>query len=251
MNSRVLIRRFRRGFTLIELLVVIAIIAILAALLLPVINTVRAKAAQGQCATQIGEMIRAAKMYKDDWRVYPDALYGISYDGVTLENRLFPEYVKDEKTFNCPLSPSKLKNRNLVQAVNYMANPPGGAATAFAYPEFSSYDFQYRPSKNMSGARELHYNPKWTQSSVSVLDDPRQLVYKNPPDSTVVTWCLYHSRMDPNGIPATNEMALVGFLSGRVQTIPADQVASWPSSCTSPAANTAPVGCPWQVSPRP
>ena len=225
------------GFTLIELLVVIAIIAILAALLFPVFAIMRAKAAQGQCSGQIADIIRASKMYKDDWRVYPDALYAISYEenGANMQTRLFPSYIKDEKTFNCPNSPAKLIDRAPVQVVDRMT----GQVALPWYMEFSSYDFQYRPNRDKTGLRERHYTLKWTQET-SVTDDPRQLLYKDPPDSTVVTWCLYHSNMDAAGNPRRGEMAVVGFLSGRVQTIPAERMAQW-----------AAPPYPWQVTPKP
>ena len=230
------------GFTLIELLVVIAIIAILAALLFPVFSIMRAKAAQGSCQGQIADIIRAAKMYKDDWRVYPDALYGISSAPTvelargTFETRLYPSYVKDEKTFNCPNSPAKLIHTEPVRVMDRMT----GAEAPGWYREFSSYDFQYRPNRDRSGLRERHYALKWSTGGSGVTDEPRQLLYRDPPDSTVVTWCLYHSNMDAAGNPAPREMAVVGFLNGRVQIFPADQVSQW----------NAP-NYPWLISPKP
>jgi prepilin-type N-terminal cleavage/methylation domain-containing protein len=233
----------RRGFTLIELLVVIAIIAILAALLFPVMAVARAKANQSSCGAQMGDIIRAMKMYKDDWRVYPDAIYGISYDGVNFETRLFPDYVKDERVFTCPYSPAKQgRDTALVQPIN----PMTGAAAPVAFRQFDSYDFQYRPRQLSGSVAEMHYNRHWTGGVPSISDDPRQLVYKNPPDDTVVTWCLYHSDMGSNGMPARGGMALVGYLSGRVQTMPAEKMAG-----SGPGNWSGVNPLPWQVVPKP
>ena len=235
-------RGARRGFTLIELLTVIAIIALLAAMLFPVMATVRAKANQSSCQSQMADIVRALKMYKDDWRVYPDALYAIQYPNRAMETRLYPDYVKDQKTFNCPYSPSKLRNTGAAQPIN----PMTGAPTPYALVEFSSYDFQYRPNTSMSGTQELHYNLRWNPGTPGLGDDPRQLIYKNPPDNTVVSWCLYHADMQANGMPPQGRMALVAFLSGRVQTIPAQQLAG-----SAPANWSGVNPLPWQVSPKP
>lgn len=253
-------RRLARGFTLVELLAVIAIIALLSAILFPVMATVRKNAREGSCMSNMHTLIQGMKMYKDDWRVYPDALYAISYGGGPAGARLYPDYVKDEKTFNCPESPKRLNDRGAVSPLNPMTgaaamglDPASGAPVAYQMVEFSSYDFQYRPNNRnaVNPAVELHYRRHWNPQGASVFDDPRQLVYKEPPDSTVATWCLYHSNMDQAGMPAKDSMALVAFLSGRVQKIPAEKVAAWPASCTSPAAGQPPQGCPWQVSPKP
>jgi len=121
------------------------------------------------------------------------------------------------------------------------------------FQQKDSYDFQYHSGLSTAnpGTPLLHYALKWTilganQSAIS--DDPRQLAYREPPDSTVVTECLYHSQMDNNGNPAQGSVAIVGFLSGRVQKLSAPLVAYWPASCV---AGNPPTLCPWQVPPKP
>src|ERR1051325_2523252 len=85
----------RRGFTLIELLTVIAIIGILAGLLFPVMAQVREGMRKTQCSTNIHQITQAMKMYRDDWRVYPDAIYGVKYGTGPFGLRLANGYVKD------------------------------------------------------------------------------------------------------------------------------------------------------------
>ncbi|MCC2670189.1 MAG: prepilin-type N-terminal cleavage/methylation domain [Armatimonadetes bacterium] len=248
MNPFALNRRHLRGFTLIELLAVIAIIALLSAILFPVMATVRKNAREGACMSNMHSIIQAMRMYKDDWRVYPDALYGIDY-GSGAGSRLFPDYVKDEKVFNCPESPARMNDRAVVSVVDPMTgspvqgvDPATGLVAPYGLFEFSSYDFQYRPNKDKSGLRELHYHRKWSVGGPGITDNPRQLVYKEPPDSTVVSWCIYHTDMDAAGNPAANRLGLVAFLSGRVQKIDAAKLSGWPG---------ADGGYPWLVSPKP
>ena len=224
-----------RGFTLVELLTVIAIIAVLSAILLPVLASARRKARQSSCMSNMKAILQGLLIYREDNRVHPDALYGISYDGVTLQPRLYPNYVKDQSVFTCPESPVKRSSPpQLADAVNPITSQ------TFRLAAFSSYDFQYRTQSTL----ELHYTRKWTPPAATGLsDDPRQLYYRNPPDSTVVTWCMYHAGLDrASGMPSKNHMALVAFLSGRVQEIPAEKLAAWPG----------PDGkYPWQVAPKP
>lgn len=66
----------RRGFTLIELLTVIGIIAVLAAILFPVFATVRGKARQTTCQSNLRQIGTALQMYAQDY----DGLYPYARD---------------------------------------------------------------------------------------------------------------------------------------------------------------------------
>jgi prepilin-type N-terminal cleavage/methylation domain-containing protein/prepilin-type processing-associated H-X9-DG protein len=56
------------GFTLTELLVVISIMVVLAAMLLPVIGTVRDMAISTKCMSNLGQQNLAFRAYANDWR---------------------------------------------------------------------------------------------------------------------------------------------------------------------------------------
>ena len=68
------VRRVKEtSFTLIELLVVIAIIAILAAILLPALQSARARGVSTSCSNGINQLGKATLVYagdNDDWRPY-------------------------------------------------------------------------------------------------------------------------------------------------------------------------------------
>ena len=237
----------RRGFTLIELLTVIAIIAILAAILYPVMTIARQNARKGHCQNNLRTIVQALKMYYDDWGVYPDSLMGVEYGpgaswpGAPYVNRLNREYVKDENAFTCPEHPSVLRGSS---AMTNPLDPRTGNPLQDAvgrliyYQARDSYDMQQYPNHTV-GNLYASYMRKWSTMQAGLADNPRQLIYRNSPDSTVISWCMYHSRMNAAGVPEKNGMAVVAFLSGRVQDIPADRMLWTPTSQ------------PWLVNPKP
>jgi prepilin-type N-terminal cleavage/methylation domain-containing protein len=93
----------RRAFTLIELLIVLAVIGLLAALLLPVLATVRERARRTACISNLRQIGLAFRMYEQDNTGLP---YRLSL--------LSPTYLKTAALFVCPNDPeSGLRPGNL------------------------------------------------------------------------------------------------------------------------------------------
>jgi type II secretory pathway pseudopilin PulG len=223
-----------------ELLTVIAIIAILAAIIFPVFSSVRRNVHKAQCTSNLHGIAQAIKMYKDDYRVYPDALYGFGFSGQGGKTFLFPQYIKDKSGFRCPINPDRLDSPRLLPGINpvdgaAMALCDGGrlrqpgvacdSPVALTYFAWDSYDGSVVPHNSPTGRYLVHYLKKYTPGPVSGLDVPRQLIYRNPPDNTVVTWCTYH-RGYVGDQPETGSLDLVLFLDGRVKTVPTTQTAN-------------------------
>jgi prepilin-type N-terminal cleavage/methylation domain-containing protein len=233
--------RSEDGFSLIELLTVIAIIAILAGIIFPVMATVKQRAKETQCMTNLHDIAMALKMFKTDNGYYPQTLAGfVSRDGQgnvipferTKGDALYPEYIKSFKAFHCPLSPT-----NKTDAVAVL---PNGNSTVEFYA-YDSYDvYTPRPVDTVDNitANEVRYTINWASdaSAVGVLppyppgkvqdsddlrayDYKRQLKFRYAPDDTVVTWCNYHERVGDS-----KSMIPVLFLSGTVERMPAVDV---------------------------
>lgn len=83
-----------RGFTLAELIVVIAIFAIMAALLAPFVRMTKNRSDEINCANNLRQISLGLHMYAagNDGNFPPTI------------GALYPKYVKNESTFDCPAS---------------------------------------------------------------------------------------------------------------------------------------------------
>jgi prepilin-type N-terminal cleavage/methylation domain-containing protein len=234
--------RIRDGFTLVELLTVIAIIAILAAIIFPVFSVVRRNVHKAQCTSNLHSIAQAIKMYKDDYRLYPEALYGYQPANGVARTFLFPQYIKDKAGFRCPINPEQINANRLVPGVNgsdgqpmavcaetgqvRQTGVPCNSPVQLGYLAWDSYDGTLVPHTSPTTARYVvHYLKKFSVQARGANDEPRQLVYRNPPDNTVVSWCTYH-RGYQGAQPEQGSMDLVLFLDGRVKPVPVTQTAN-------------------------
>jgi prepilin-type N-terminal cleavage/methylation domain-containing protein/prepilin-type processing-associated H-X9-DG protein len=125
------------AFTLIELLVVIAIIAILAALLLPALAQGKAQAQLTSCRNHLHQMSVALRMYVDDARYYPHAIY-FNDEGpdfrIEWVSLLRPYYPLDwtNSSYHCPAY------KGYIAAA---ANVPYGSWAASSIAYLGSYGY--------------------------------------------------------------------------------------------------------------
>jgi len=93
------------------------------------------------------------------------------------------------------------------------------------YYSLSGYDVATVKNASGNDQTELRYTLFWSGYTVpstcspsdatgSAADDPRQLGYAEPPESTVVTWDSFFRQYDANGLPSIAKRDVVLFLGG-------------------------------------
>ena len=99
---------------------------------------------------------------------------------------------------------------------------------AFLLYKYSSYDYQKPYSTTID---EVHYSPAWMDydsgTNPMPLNADRQLRWRTPPSTTVITWCSHHRNVDGAGNPAFGSKDVVLFLDGHVKTISSRDMEPW------------------------
>lgn len=105
------------GFTLIEILVVIAIIGILAAIIFPILSSVKSAAKKTVCQSNLKQMHAAFQLYASDWEdTFPcpgglvgDLSYWAQENGGGIDSYLHNEGSAQKSVYWCPAYGSSYK----------------------------------------------------------------------------------------------------------------------------------------------
>ena len=106
--------------------------------------------------------------------------------------------------------------------------PVGAGNPAAEFYQISGYDVAQNPRTivDRAGQWELRYTLFWSNYAIgtasgfgsgSAFDDPRQLGYNDPPESTVITWNSYYRDWEPAGVtrvPQRFNRDIIFFLGG-------------------------------------
>ena len=253
----------KNGFSLVELLTVIAIIAILAAIIFPVMSTVKERARQGQCMTNLQQIATAVQLFKQDNRKYPDILgsrvnigtWNGTYPPEMFENckdeYLFAEYVKTINAFHCPSS-KVTKSTDVI--IHYKASGGKPEDKMFVYA-YDSYDAAvisgggptYDEAGGAAATAAPHYRICWATNNdagVATVDGQSLKPYPPPPpggpdtDSTTVRQQDYERQLRWRNPPGDTLVTWcsyhegvnfggrcpVVFLDGHADAMPANEV---------------------------
>ena len=228
-----------------ELLTVVAVMSILAAIMFPAFKSAKENARKTGCISNLHTIAVALQQYRLDNNRYPVCLLGY-YDAndphmTSCTSGLYPEYVRSITDFTCPSMGNGSELNKLATAT-----VPASARAAKELQYYYGDSYDWTDSSGSGKAPMATYLTTWAnvQDDVTTctVSDPqddadkqlrdfgRQLRFKNPDSTTVVTWCMNHNR--------NSTMVQVLFLSGNVVPIPLDKMEPDPPTTGRPTTNT-------------
>lgn len=166
-------RSFRRGFTLVELLVVIAIIGILAAMLLPVLASVKKHALVVKARTEISALANAIESYDQDYSRFPVDQAAAAGTGDFTCGLINPPQPNVTWPIQGTVTYSTENNSNVVAILMDMQTFPNGTQTLNFNHVKNPKQVKYLGDAKLSG-----YDPTSTAQPVGGVDNTG--VYRDP-----------------------------------------------------------------------
>ena len=163
---------------------------------------------------------------------------------------LYPEYISSLGTLRCPFRDLNGDSRTYTTGV--AGDPPlpvpedivedpmftvlsgmtmvdsirktGVNGQALYVYKYSSYDYQKPPG---SSIHEVHYSLVWKDGKDPIVDPniTRQLKWRTPDETTVITWCSHHRSNDSLGAPLPSSKDICLFLDGHVKQVASPDMA--------------------------
>ncbi len=211
------------AFTLLELLVVIAIIAILAALLLPALSKVKARAQRTACLNNLRQVALGIHLYTVD---NDDTLPGIIVtNGMPwpFRWRFFKELTKrydglsgpsspQDKLFACPADTFYYLNESSTPLIRAsMHDDP--------WADYSSYWFS-RLNLETNAATGQNYRGVAGLKISSIRNTVRTLMVVDQPAVFAYSWHQPQSVTDPGPTEVNDSFNVASFVDGHVSYIP-------------------------------
>ncbi len=232
------------GFTLIELMVVVGIAMVLLAISVPVVQNIAAGNALARCNIQLQQIGQALKIYHLDYGAVPPryplnpADSQSAVGGAGLDALWRTDYLRNRKALHCPRDLAHSDTSDPIYYESYSdvdaEAKPGDPAT-YHYNQYKYLSYRGVDDTDGDYYRQLADIVGWA-GSLPIFDTDW-----HPDDTTVVTWCNWHTDTITRG---GEPQYLVLFWDGSVSIMPSPLLADLPDHPAVYPPNAA-----WRVHP--